>query len=250
MAEGLATRSPRGHRTICLPISEPTYQQIIDDPQAFRQTLDDFFQRMPELFPRNFPGYQLMGQRRSAKQGVQIRRVLLKDGTAYSIRPSFLLPYMTARTAEVEGPLFLRKFGVPFWALARVFGGNAMFWYRLECGIGRFSVVGTTVRQVEVPEHLLADEHHQSCDGQKLYIATTVADVQTVGWAAGAPGPGGLTWPVDGRPGSGFGPRMHPIHREIRRPLGGGNPPPPPRPGRGRAGRGGGGPRRPERRCT
>jgi hypothetical protein len=25
-----------------------------------------------------------------------------------------------------------------------------------------------------LPQHLLADEHHQSCDGQKVYIATTV----------------------------------------------------------------------------
>src|SRR5512142_1448999 len=37
-----------------------------------------------------------------------------------------------------------------------------------------FSIVGTTVRQAELPAHLLADEHHQSRDGQKLYIATTV----------------------------------------------------------------------------
>ena len=117
-----------------------------------------------------------MGHRVSAKQGVTIRRVRLKDGTAYSIRPSFLMPYMTARTEDVEGPLFLRKFGVPFWALAHVFGRDPMFWYRLECGLGRFSVVGTTVRQAELPEHLLADEHHQTRDGQKIYIATTVAD--------------------------------------------------------------------------
>ena len=74
----------------------------------------------------------------------------------------------------VEGPLFLRKFGVPFWALARVFGDDPMFWYRLECGLGRFSVVGTTVRNAGLPEHLLADEHHQPLDGQKVYIATTV----------------------------------------------------------------------------
>ena len=176
MAGSHATRSSRGHRTICLPIPEETYQQIIDDPRAFRRTIDDWFRRMPELFPRNFKGYQLMGHRVSAKQGVKIRRVLLKDQTAYSIRPSFLMPSMTARAAEVEGPLFLRKFGVPFWALAHVFGHDPMFWYRLECGLGRFSVVGTTVRQAELPKHLLADEHHQPRDGQKTSIATTVAD--------------------------------------------------------------------------
>jgi hypothetical protein len=86
------------------------------------------------------------------------------------------MPYLTARTQEVEGPLFLRKFGVPFWALARVFGNNPMFWYRLECELGRFSNVGTTVRRAGLPAHLVADEHHQPLDGQKLYIATTVGD--------------------------------------------------------------------------
>jgi hypothetical protein len=175
MAGSLATRSSRGHRTLCLPIPEETYQQIIDDPHAFRRTLDDCFQWMPELFPRNFQGYQLMGHRESVKRRVKIRRIILKDGTAYSIRPSFLMPYMTARVEDVEGPLFLRTFGVPFWAMTHVFGHDPMYWYRLECGLGRASVVGTTVK-VELPEHLLADEHHQVRDGQKVYIATTVAD--------------------------------------------------------------------------
>jgi hypothetical protein len=69
----------------------------------------------------------------------------------------------------------LRTFGVPFWALTRVFGHDPMYRYRLECGLGRASVVGTTVK-VELPEHLLADEHHQVREGQKVYIATTVAD--------------------------------------------------------------------------
>jgi hypothetical protein len=175
MAEPIATRSSRGHRTICLPIAEETYRRIVGDPVEYRRTLDDCFRQMPELFPANFArGYQLKDDRRSAKLGLRIRRVLLRDGTAYSIRPSFLMPYLTARTADVEGPLFLRKFGVPFWALAHVFGGDPMSWYRLECGLGRFSVVGTTVRHAVLPQHLLADEHHQSCDGQKVYIATTV----------------------------------------------------------------------------
>jgi hypothetical protein len=158
-----------------LPVSEDAYTQAVKDPGAFRHLLDEGFRTMPELFPPNFAqGYELKDDRMSAKQGLPIRRIRLKDGTAYSIRPSFLLPYMTARVVDVEGPLFLRKFGVPFWALAAVFGADPMYWYRLECGLGRFSVVGTTVRRAEVPVHLLADEHHQPLDGQKVYIATTV----------------------------------------------------------------------------
>jgi len=165
MAEGIATRSSRGHRTICLPIEEEDYLRIIHDPKAFRRTLDDCFRQTPELFPVNFAlGYELKDDRMSAKQQIPIRRILLKDDSAYSIRPSFLMPYMTARTADVEGPLFLRKFGVPFWALARVFGGDPMSWYRMECGLGRFSVVGTTVRTATLPEHLLADQQFPTRD--------------------------------------------------------------------------------------
>lgn len=175
MADGTAARSSRGHRTLCLPIPEGVYRQVVHDPGEFRRTLEDSFRRIPEVFPAGFArGYELKDDRVSVKQGLPIRRILLKDGTAYSIRPSFLMPYMTARVQDVEGPLFLRKFGVPFWALARVFGDDPMFWYRLECGLGRFSVVGTTVRRAGLPEHLLADEHHQPLDGEKIYIATTV----------------------------------------------------------------------------
>jgi hypothetical protein len=175
MAELLATRASRGHRTICLPFAEESYLRIITDPAEFRRAIDDRFQSMPELFPAGFlEGYRLKDDRVSAKQKIPIRRLVLKDGTAYSVRPSFLLPYMSARTEDVEGPLFLRKFAVPFWALARVFGRDPMYWYRIECGLGRFSVVGTTVRRAELPEHLLADEHHQTLDGRKIYLATTI----------------------------------------------------------------------------
>ena len=50
-----------------------------------------------------------------------------------------------------------------------------MYWYRLEVGLGRNSVVGTTLRRAPLPEHLLADEHHRTRDGVKNYVATTVA---------------------------------------------------------------------------
>jgi hypothetical protein len=176
MAEGLATRASRGHRTICLPIAEGTYRRIVGIPSEFRRVIDDCFRQRPELFPADFArGYQLKDHRLSAKRGLLMRRIITRDGIAYSIRPSFVMPDLTARTEDVEGPLFLRQFGVPFWALARVFGGDAMSWYRRECALGRASVVGTTLRQAEVPDHLLADEHHQTLDGEKVYIATTVS---------------------------------------------------------------------------
>ena len=90
--------------------------------------------------------------------------------------PPSSCPTWPAWTDDAEEPLFLRRFGVPFWALARVFGKDPMYWYRLEVGLGRNSVVGTTVRRADLPEHLLADEHHQTRDGEKIYVATTVAE--------------------------------------------------------------------------
>lgn len=162
--------------TICLPARKDSYPDLVADPRRFRAWLDQAFRDHPELFPAAFAGgYTLKDERRSARTGLRLRRVRLKaTGQSFSVRPSFALPYLTGYADQAEGPLFLRSFGVPFWAIARVFGKNSMYWYRLEVGLGRHGIVGTSLRRAELPEHLLADEHHQSRDGQKNYIATTV----------------------------------------------------------------------------
>jgi hypothetical protein len=169
---------PRGSSTICLPIGQELYERIVGSPEAFRRWLDQSFAQMPELFPEAFAsGYTLKDGRLSAKLGVRLRRVECKsDGSAFTVRPSFVLPYMTAFADEVADALFMRTFDVPYWALARVFGRGPSYWYRLEVSLARNSVVGTTVRKVGLPGHLLADEHHQSLDGEKLYIATVAAE--------------------------------------------------------------------------
>jgi len=175
MADGSAAGLTRRDRTICLPVGEEEYGRMVRDAGEFRRFLDGCYRQMPELFPAGFEqGYTIKDLRISVKMGVLLRRIALRDGSAYTVRPSFLMPYMTARTEDVKTPLFLRKFGVPYWALAYAFGHDPMYWYRLEVGLGRNSIVGTTVRNREVPEELLADEHHQTRDGQKNYIATTV----------------------------------------------------------------------------
>jgi len=166
-----------GCSTLCLPISKDAYLALIDFPGRFRAWLDQAFLDRPELFPQAFAhGYTLKDDRVSAKLGVRLRRIQCKaTGESFSVRPSFVMPYMTGYADEVEGPLLLRSFGVPLWALARVFGKDPMYWHRLEVGLGCNSIVGTTLRQAKVPQHLLADEHHQPRDGQKNYFATTVA---------------------------------------------------------------------------
>lgn len=114
MADGTVSRSSRAHRSTCLPISEDSCRYAVDDPAAIRRLLDEGFRATPELFLPGFDrGYELKVDRTSAKRGLPIRLIRLGDGAAYSARPSFLTAYMTARVADVEGPLFLRTFGVP-----------------------------------------------------------------------------------------------------------------------------------------
>ena len=94
---------------------------------------------------------------------VQLRRICLKQkdeqgqAQVLTITCSDILPYMTGYTDEVEKALFLGRFGVPFWALSYVFGRNDDYWYRLDTQLGRYEIVGTTVKTADkLPNHLLA----------------------------------------------------------------------------------------------
>ncbi len=167
-------------KTICLAFpSEAHYEQYMKDPQAFRQFLTDAYGQCPELFPRLMTkGFTLHGFTPPSRkqEGFRMRRIQLSDGEAYQIRPSFVMPYLIAKTDEVEKALFLCKWGVPFGALTYVFGRNDMFWYRAYLSLGRNSIVGTTVKDPSrMPEDLVADEKHTRFNGEKIFVATTVA---------------------------------------------------------------------------
>src|SRR5207302_11255645 len=103
---------PRGCSTICLPIDQEPYEALIDSAEAFRGWLDQAYRDMPELFPEAFvSGYTLKDDRVSSKTALRLRRIKCKaSGEAFTVRPSFVLPYMTGWTDDVEGPLFLRRF--------------------------------------------------------------------------------------------------------------------------------------------
>jgi hypothetical protein len=172
-------------KQICIFIEQEEYDRIWGNSKAFRQYLDDMILQHPELFPVTIQqGYILHGILPESKKMTEIRlrriKVKAKDGNGsdvFTIRPSFVMPYMIGYTDDVEKTLFLRRWGVPYWALAYVFGRNEQYWYRIDNHIGRNSVVGTTVKNPDdLPEDLLADEKHTRFNGQKMYIATTVAN--------------------------------------------------------------------------
>lgn len=60
------------------------------------------------------------------------------------------------------------RFHVFCWAIAQVFGRDAVYGYRLHQGLGRFSLVGTTIQRADrLPKDLVADEKHSWLNGQR-----------------------------------------------------------------------------------
>ena len=142
-------------------------------------------QEYPELFPEEIEaGYHFHDRRFSKKmKGLQIKRIKLKQqdreqkDIVLSIQPSFVMPYMTGLTDEVEKALFLTQYAVPLSALTYLFGHNDQYWYRMMTQFGRYGLVQTTIQQPEnIPRNLLADEKHSRINGQKCYIATTAGE--------------------------------------------------------------------------
>jgi len=168
-----------GNKSICLPVlSEAAYQTLISEPTRFRNYLNLWLAKSPEIFPVEMAsGFWFHDIVTSRKLDLRMRRIqLLKTGEVYQLRPEFVLPYMVGRTDEVEKGLYLRRYGVPFDALACVFGRNASYWYRACQALGRCSIVGTTVKDPKLlPVNLVADEKHSWRLGERIYIPTTVA---------------------------------------------------------------------------
>jgi hypothetical protein len=102
-----STTSVRGQKTICIPCSQQQYEQIVDDPEQFRTFLNQQIEATPELFPPEIQrGYRMKDLYPSRKTGWKLRRIELRNLQCYLIRPSFLMPYLSGRTEDVQAPLF------------------------------------------------------------------------------------------------------------------------------------------------
>jgi hypothetical protein len=99
--------SMRGQKTICIPCSQQQYEQVVDDPEAFRKLLDQLIEATPELFPPEIRrGYRMKDLYHSRKTGWGLRRIELRNLQCYLVRPAFLMPYLSGRTQDVQAPLF------------------------------------------------------------------------------------------------------------------------------------------------
>ena len=152
------------------------YDEIWDDSSAVRKMLDGLLAESPEIFPPSIQkGYQLSGHLPESQKmpGIRLRQIRMECGV-YSLRPSFVMSYMSGSVEELEASLFLLSVNNPCWVVTHVFGHNDMFWYRQLERLGRNSLVGTTVPIAEqLPVHLAADEHHCDWVGEKGYVAFT-----------------------------------------------------------------------------
>ena len=167
----------KGYRTIRLPLGELEYDRFTQDRTYAKSRLEELYEDHPALFPEAFGwGYALYGfPEPSIKQHLRCRRLRLEQGGAVcTVAPAFVMPSMSGRTDDVDKAVFLMRCHVPCWAIVEVFGRDPRYGYRFEQGLGRFSVVGTTVKQADrLSTDLVADEKHRWLKGERVYIATT-----------------------------------------------------------------------------
>jgi hypothetical protein len=170
---------------VIVPMSYAQYQDMCLTAQHFRSGLDRMIADYPKLFPEKIEqGYTLHDSLPASAKlpDVRFRRIKLKakddsgKQQVLTICTSDVMPYyMTGFTDEVEKALFLRRFGVPFWALTYVFGHNDDYGYNMAGRFGRYEIVDTVVQNADcLPEDLVADEKHVHFNGEKGYISTTV----------------------------------------------------------------------------
>ena len=145
----LARPPSQGYRTIRLPLSEPEYERFLSDRPYAKARLQELYEDSPALFPAACPrGYALDGfTDPSWQQQLRCRRLRLEaTHEVFTVAPAFVMPYRSGLVNTGEKALFFMRFHGPCWAIAYVFGRDAMYWYRLQQGLGRCSIVGTTVK--------------------------------------------------------------------------------------------------------
>ena len=117
---------PLSHKSkqICIPIEPEAYVHIMFEAQAFRDCLDAMIHQYPELFPSTIEqGYNLHDILPESKKiaGMRLRRIKVAapkndEAQVYTIRPSFVLPYMTGYSVFASLGGSSLGFGLRLWA--------------------------------------------------------------------------------------------------------------------------------------
>jgi hypothetical protein len=82
-----------------------TYDRLWNDAVAMRQYLGELLKSCPELFPVGTEhGFQLTGHLPESTKmpGIRLRQLRLTQGGVLTLRPSFVLPYMTGTRRRTQ----------------------------------------------------------------------------------------------------------------------------------------------------
>ena len=177
----LLSETNRGRQTIRIPIDKKAYEVMLSSPHVFRDTLDELMKQYPALFPQVIlsKGYQLKESRHSQKMtDFTYYTIRTKDRKhTYTVQPCFVLPYLTGYTQQVADAIELMMYGVPCHKITHLFGRNDSYWDNLFNSFGRFSVVGTLVKNAEdLPEDYCADEKITHWNGEKISVCMVAAN--------------------------------------------------------------------------
>jgi hypothetical protein len=113
-------RTTARDKTIYPPIPANLYHQAFaEDTAAY---LDEVIEKHPKLFPADIKqGYTFHRFVESGKLHLRTRRICPKSRrAAYQLRPDTVMPYIIRTTEAVEEEWYLRRYGVPYEAIAHV----------------------------------------------------------------------------------------------------------------------------------
>jgi len=170
-------RTTKGSKIIRLPISEELYPLVVEEPQKFRGWLDGLEQKYKDLFGIDIAqGYYLHDIRYSKKLDMYYRRIRIGQ-SVYSIEPSFVMPYFSGWVKDCKDGLLLYFRGSSLDSLVVCYGDNQQKWLNRVHHLGRFSIVGTTVKSKEkLPTDLSADEKITFLNGEEVYACVTTGN--------------------------------------------------------------------------
>ena len=174
--------TPKGTSIIRLPISELVYIETVKSPVLFRQWLDGLDEKYKLLFDCNLSeGYELHDIRFSQKMSFHYRRIEI-SGKRFTIQPSYIMPYWSGKVADCREGLLLYLRGTSLDSIVTYFGDNQQKWLNRVNHLGRFSVVGTTIKSPNlIPPSLTADEKAVRrpitfLNGKEVYACVTVGN--------------------------------------------------------------------------
>lgn len=167
--------STKGSQIIRLPTTDLYYGAIIESPKLFRQWIEGLETRYKSLMGVDISkGYQFHDIRYSTKMGIKYRRIRV-DGVILTIQPSYVLPYFSGKVSECREGILLYLRGTSLDSIVACYGGNQQHWLDRVNHLGRFSIVGTSVKSAAVlADSLTADEKITFLNGKEVCACITV----------------------------------------------------------------------------